>query len=112
MANATKTDYVTVLFLNCIEDAAVASEMRSLFGPATPSSSRLPQGESFATRAERLCGRLLSGTVTQGSSQRRRKRPVMTPAPRVKEWTRNVVLIDYQGQTEDETLVLYDYLDE
>lgn len=84
--------------------------MGSLFNSATASSSR-PSGdeEGFATRAERLCGKILSGTLTQNTSNRRRRKRPTTSVPRVKEWTKNVVVIDFQGQRENETLVLYDY---
>ena len=87
----------------------VASEVSALFGTSTPSTSRHPaeSSESFAMKAERLCRKLLSGTLTQESSSKRRsKRRISTPIPRVKQWTKNVVLIDYQGQ---EMAVLYDY---
>ena len=87
----------------------MASEMSFLFDPATPSTSKAFGDESFATKAERLCGKILSGTLTNNPSTRRRKRRPTTTVPRVKEWTRNVVLIDFQGQKENETLVLYDY---
>ena len=89
-------------------DAAIEAEMSSIFNSTTPSSSKSSGDESFATRAERLCGKILSGTLTSNPSNRRhKKRPAATP--RVKEWTKNVVVIDFQGQKKNETLVLYDY---
>ena len=87
----------------------MASEMSSLFDSASPSTSKAFSDESFATKAERLCGKILSGTLTNHPSNRRRKRRPTATVPRVKEWTRNVVLIDFQGQKENETLILYDY---
>ena len=64
--------------------------------------------ESFSKRAERLCGKVLSGKITQ-NSDRRRKRRATVSGPRIKEWTKNIVLIDFQGQTENDVLPLHDY---
>lgn len=93
-----------------VDDENVSSEMRSLFGPVNPTySSQATTRESFATRAERLCERMLSGTLTQEGNGRRRKRTASTPAPRIKEWTKNIIMIDFQGQKGYEALPLYDY---
>ena len=83
---------------------AVASEVKSLFGSPSSSSST-PQNESFATRAEHLCNRVLS-TMTSGTSRRYRR---SAPYSRVRNWTKNVVLIDWQGDNSDESVPLYDY---
>lgn len=82
--------------------------MRSLFGAEKPGPSKLPSQESFSKRAERLCGKFLSGTITQNSDRRRKRRTTVSGC-RVKEWTKNIVLIDYQGQKENDVLPLYDY---
>ena len=76
---------------------AVASEVKSLFGSPSSSSST-PQNESFATRAEHLCNRVLS-MMTSGTSRRYRR---SAPYSRVRNWTKNVVLIDWQGDNSDD----------
>lgn len=86
----------------------VANEARALFGNSSCSAS--VSEETFASRAEKLCDRVLANV---GSSNRRRKRSTHQSTPysrdRVKEWTKNVVLIDYQGPDENKPLPLYDY---
>lgn len=84
--------------------------MKTLFGPTTSvTETKFDNEESVGTKAEKLCKKILSGTLTQETTTRRRKRKVSTSCSRVKEWTKNVVLIDYQGQKGHESLALYDY---
>lgn len=78
-------------------------ELRDMFspGPSQTGPSRSPAttiSDSFASRAERLC--------TNALGARRRKKPVQT---RVKEWTKNFVLIDFQGYDKHVIHALYDY---
>ena len=73
----------------------MSSEVRSLFGAEKPGPSKLPSGEeSFSKRAERLCGKFLSGTITQSCDRRRKRRANVSGS----------VLIDYQGQRENDIL--------
>ena len=92
-----------------VGDESVSLEMRSLFGSERPGPSKPSEEESFSKKAERLCGRFLSGTLTQSSERRRKRRVGTVSSSRVKEWTKNVVLIDYQGQMENELLPLCDF---
>ena len=86
----------------------MSSEMRSLFGAEKPGPSNLhSQEESFSKRAQRLCGKVLSGKITQNSDRRRKRRTTVSDS-RIKEWIKNIVLIDFQGQTEN-VLPLHDY---
>lgn len=100
--------YRNLFYFVSIGGESVTSEMHSLFGPEKPGPSKvLTQRESFTKKAERLCDKFISGTITQGSV-RRKRRPAAS-VPRVKEWMKNIVLIDYQGQRENDVLPLYDY---
>ncbi len=68
------------------------------------SSNNSTQTDSFASRAEHVCNRVLA-SVSSDTSRRWRTR---VPYSRVREWTIFFVLIDYQ---EDicESVPLYDY---
>ena len=52
--------------------------------------------------------KFLSGTITQ-NFKRGRKRHTTVSGCRVKKWTKNIVLIDYQGEKENDVLPLYYY---
>ena len=80
-----------------------------MFGTSSGNSLSMPScsrtsSDSFADRAQKLCSNVLSRVSRE---PRRRKRS--TPTHRVKEWTKNVVLIDYQSAKKHLPQPLYDY---
>lgn len=106
--HAQKLTLVTHFFCWYAGDEATANEVRELFGTPSScaSSSSNSRNESFAHRAERLCNNVLARV---GENSRRRNRKRCTPCNRIKEWTKNVVLIDYQGRKKHLPTPLYDY---
>ena len=87
--------------------------MKRMFGhdSALPSTKASTTNESIVEKAERLCKDLKSGRVTEQHSRSRRKsRQRSTSLPQTKEWTKNIVLIDYQGKDSSESKPLYDYM--
>lgn len=88
------------MFLSVSGNQAAAGEVKALFSGNTVT----PKAESFATRAEHLCNRVLSSMSSQ--TPRRYRRSISHG--KVREWKRNVVLIDWQGD-EEESVPLYDH---
>lgn len=58
--------------------------------------------------AARAGNSILSGTGPQEVTRKRGKRPRQQPV-KVKEWMKNLVLIDFQGQEPNQECPLFDY---